>query len=79
MSSMNRTYNKGLCIYIYTYIRELLVDTVAQLVERMLIAQRACVRIQASLRFLIFSVAFFLLCYPGEALDVLISTVVCII
>ena len=50
-------------------------DTVAQLVERMHDDQRDLVRILASVRFSFASVAFFPLCYPGEALKRQISTV----
>ena len=52
-------------------------DTVAQSVERRRDKPRAWVRILASVRFLNCSVALFLLCYPVEALEGLISTVVC--
>ena len=55
-------------------ILELSTDTVAQLVERLGDKQRAWVPILASVRFLICSVAFFLLCYHGGALEGPIST-----
>ena len=60
-------------------IRDLPADTVAQSVENRRDKPRAWVRILASARFLICSVASFLLCYLGEALEGPISTGVCTI
>ena len=60
-------------------IWELSADTVAQFVERLRYKQMAWVRILASVRFFICTILFFLLFYPGEALEGSISTVVCTI
>ena len=60
-------------------IRLLPDDNVAQSVERRRDNPRAMDRILASVSFLICSVAFFLLCYPGEALQDPFSTGVCTI
>ena len=60
-------------------IRELLTGTVAHWVERLPDKQRYWARILASVRFFIWSVMFFLLCYPGEVLECTILTEVCII
>ena len=49
-------------------IRDLPADTVVQSVERRRDMPIAWVRILAGVRFLIRSVAFFLICYPGKAL-----------
>ena len=62
-----------------TNIRELPVDTVAQSVERLFDRHDASVRIQTSVIFLIFTDAFFLLCYHSEALQAAIFTGVCMI
>ena len=58
-------------------IHELPTDTVAQCVEHRRDKPRTLVRILASVRFFICPVVFFLLCYPGEALEGPISTAVC--
>ena len=58
-------------------IWDLPADTVAQSVERLCDKPRVCVRILANARFFIYSVVFFLLCYPGEVLGGPISTGVC--
>ena len=60
-------------------IWDLPADTVVRSVERRRDKPRAWVRIQASVRFLFCSVAFFLLCYPCEAIEGPISSRVCII
>ena len=49
-------------------IRELPADTVAQSVERRRDKPKTWVRILASVRFFICSVALFILCHPREAL-----------
>ena len=61
------------------FIRHLPADTVAQSVERRRDKPRAWVQILASVRVCICTVAFFLLCYPCEALEGPNSTEVCII
>ena len=58
-------------------IRDLSADTVPQSVECQRDKPKAWVRILAGVRFLVCSFAFFLLCYPGEALKGPISTGVC--
>ena len=58
-------------------IRYLPADTVAQWVERQGDKPKAYVRILASVRFFVCSVAFFLLCLPGEGLEGSVSTEVC--
>ena len=60
-------------------IRDLPADAVAQSVERQHDKLKTWVQILASVRCVICSVAFFLLCYPGEALEGPISTGVCTI
>ena len=58
-------------------MRDLPADTVAQSVERLRYKQKDWVRILASVRCLTCSAAFFLLCYPGEALEGKILTGAC--
>ena len=59
--------------------RELPTKAIAQSVERLRDEQKAWIRIIASVKFLFCPFAFFLLCYPGEAVVGPISTGVCII
>ena len=62
-----------ICELIRNKVRVLPADTVAWLVEHRRDKPRNWVQILASVRFFFFSVAFFLLCYPCEALEGSIS------
>ena len=64
----------GYLKHIRIKILDLPTDIVAQSVERQRDKPKASDRIPASVRFLIYSVTFFLLCYPDEALESPIST-----
>ena len=55
------------------------INAMAQFVECLHDKQKACVRILARVKYFVCSFAFFLLCYPGEALECPILTQVCII
>ena len=79
MKEKKATERFGDLKHIRIKILDLPAETVAQSVERRRDRLNTCVGNLASVRFFTCFVAFFLLCYHGEALEGPMSTGVCII